>query len=125
MGSWNLRWERTAWPGIYVCGDHCRVRARVVDPRSGRLREVNRILRDTPLESALERRSSLRQELQDLLKDLPRTRVVDFGRYWLGIKEKTIDPGTYERYEAALESHAFKAFGRMEFADLRSMHVPT
>lgn len=107
MASWNLRWERTAWPGIYTCGDHCRVRVRVIDPRSGRLREVNRILRDVPLESALDRRQSLRQELQDRLKDLPRTRVVDFGRYWLGIKRKTIDPGTYERYEAALESHAF------------------
>jgi hypothetical protein len=30
MGSWNLRWERTAWPGIYVCGDNCRVRVRLI-----------------------------------------------------------------------------------------------
>jgi hypothetical protein len=74
-------------------------------------------------EEAIERRHLLRQELQERLKDLPRTRVVDFGRDWLGVKRKTIDPGTYERYEAALEDHAFKAFGRMEFIDLRGLHV--
>jgi hypothetical protein len=94
MRNWNLGWKRTQWPGVYVRGDACRIRARVVAPRSGRLREANRILRDVPLESAVDRRRSLRQELQDRLKDLPRTRVVDFGRYWLGIKKKTIDPGT-------------------------------
>jgi hypothetical protein len=49
MDSWNLRWERTAWPGIYVCGDNCRVRVRLIDARSGRLREVNRILVHVPL----------------------------------------------------------------------------
>jgi integrase len=96
---------------------------RVVDPRSGRLRELNRILRKTSGEAALGRQRSLRLELQGRLEDLPRTRVVDFGRYWLGIKKKTLDPGTYERYEAALEDHAFKAFGRMEFIDLRGLHV--
>lgn len=32
MASWNARWERSAWPGIYTCGGDCRVRARVIDP---------------------------------------------------------------------------------------------
>jgi hypothetical protein len=113
----------TAWPGIYVCGEDCRVRVRVIDARSGRLRESNRILRNVSLDAALDRQRSLRQELQDRLKDLLRTRVVDFGRHWLGLKRRTIDLGTYERYEAAFEDHAFKAFGRMEFGALRGLHV--
>jgi hypothetical protein len=75
------------------------------------------------VQEAIERRGLLRQELSERLKDLPRTRVRDFGVYWLGIKRKTLDPGTYERYEAALEDHAFKTFGRMEFIDLRCLHV--
>jgi integrase len=84
---------------------------------------VNRILRNVSPNAALDRQRSLRRELQDRLRDLPRTRVVDFGRYWLSIKRKTIDPGTYDRYEAALEEHAFKALGRIEFAALQGLSV--
>ena len=82
--------------GLYVCVNHCRIRVRVVDRRSGRLREMNRIVRDMSVQRAIARRQSLRYELTERLKGLPRTRVIDFGRYWLGIKRKTIDPGTYE-----------------------------
>lgn len=123
MASWNSEWRRTSSPGVYVCGETYRVRVRVTDPRSGRRREANRIVRDASLEDAAERRRSLRNELEARLKEPPRRRVADFGRYWLNMKRAAIDPGTYERYEAALEDHAFAYFGRIEFRDLRALHV--
>jgi integrase len=123
MATPRLSWGRTRWPGIYVCGDQYRIRVRAIDPRSGRLREVDRVVRSISLDAAVEQREALRRELDARLSELPRSRIVDFGRYWLGLKKRVIDPGTYDRYEAALEEHAFKAFGRMEFIDLRGLHV--
>ena len=66
---------------------------------------------------------AMRRELEERLRRPPRSRVVDFGRQWLAVKKSAIDPGTYDRYEAALEDHAFKCFGRMPFTDLRGLHV--
>jgi integrase len=66
---------------------------------------------------------TLRRDLEARFREAARNRVVEFGRYWLQIKKAAIDPGTYDRYEAALEDHAFKEFGRMEFRDVRGLHV--
>ena len=123
MRNWNVGWERTQWPGVYVRGGDCRIRARVVDPKSGRLREANRILRGVTAEQAVQQRSSMREELEAKLREPPRRRVDEFGRYWLGVKKAAIDPGTYERYKAALEDHAFKSLGRVQFEDLRGLHI--
>jgi integrase len=123
MRNWNLGWERTQWTGVYVRGDACRIRARVVDPRSGRLREANRILRGVAPEQALDQRQAMREGLEAKLREPPRRRVDEFGRYWLGIKKAAIDPGTYERYKAALEDDAFKSLGRIQFEDLRGLQI--
>jgi hypothetical protein len=66
MRNWNLGWERTQWPGVYVRGDACRIRARVVDPRSGRLREANRIVHGVTPEQALVQRQTMREELEEV-----------------------------------------------------------
>jgi integrase len=109
--------------GIYLRGDRLRIRVRAVDPRSGRAREANRIFGSVGIAEACEQRVAMRRELEQRLREPPRSRVVDFGRHWLAIKKTTIDPGTYDRYQAALEDHAFKSFGRMPFIDLRGLHV--
>lgn len=123
METWNSGWQRTQWPGIYVCGDAVRIRARVVDPRSGRLREVNRILNHVAPEDAVEQRRLLQEELRARLHDPPKKNVVEFGRYWLGVKRAVVDAGTYARYEDALENHAFERLGRLDFRELRSIHI--
>src|SRR6185503_17059557 len=123
MQSWNRGWERTQWPGVYVRGDLYRVRVRAVDPRSGRLRERNRIVRGIAPAEIAERRLAMRDELMAILREPPRRRVDEFGRYWLSVKRTALDPGTVERYEAALEDHAFKKLGRILFEDLRGLHI--
>jgi hypothetical protein len=123
MRTWNSGWQRTSLPGVYVRGDACRIRVRITDRRSGRRQEANRIIHNVTSVDAAERRQSLRSELEARLREPPRRRVAEFGRYWLAIKRAVIDPGTYERYKAALEDHAFECFGRMGFAELRGLHV--
>jgi integrase len=66
---------------------------------------------------------TLREELEQQLREPPRQRVAEFGRYWLKVRAPVIDPGTHARYRTALEDHAFKYLGRIEMRELRTMHV--
>jgi integrase len=123
MSSWNTNWLRTEQAGIYKSGDAWRVRVRLRDPRSGRLRETNKIFRGLAPEDAQGRRDTLREELARRLQEPPWRTVEEFGRYWLALKKPLIDPGTYDRYRGGLEDHAFKQLGRIDFEELRSLQV--
>jgi hypothetical protein len=105
MKTWNSGWQRTQWPGVYACGDAVRIRVRVVDPRSGRMREVDRILSHVAPADAVERRRQLQDELRGQLHEPPKQKVIEFARYWLGVKRSIVDAGTHARYEDALENH--------------------
>jgi integrase len=96
---------------------------RAVDPRSGRLRERNRLLDAGSIDDARALQDSLRAELRWELSEHPRQLVEEFGRYWLRLKKPLIDPGTYARYESALQDHAFQYLGRIDIGELRSMQV--
>jgi hypothetical protein len=96
---------------------------RLIDPRTGRLRERNRILHDVTPEEARATRELLRRELEGVAREPSRKRVADFERYWLTLKKPLIDPGTYARYDAALEDHAFKTLGRIDLRELRTTEV--
>src|SRR5262249_54730079 len=119
----NAGWQLTSRPGIYVGARAFRIRVRAVDRLSGRLLEANRIARNVTLEDAEVLRDSMRDELLSRSQQPPRRTVEEFGRHWLGMKRTVLDAGTYERYEAALEDHAFHSFGRVDLRELGSMRV--
>jgi integrase len=123
MSSWNSGWQRASSPGIYSSGGSWRIRIRAVDRKTGRLRERNRILEGVSFDEAQAVRESLRGELREQMREPERDKLEEFARYWLKVKRPLIDPGTYERYEAALEDHAFKRLGRVSLRDLRTMQV--
>ena len=123
MSSWNSGWRRTTSPGIYSSGTALRIRVRLLDPRTGRHRERNRIVEGVPIDQARALRESMRHELAQQMRDPPRQRVQEFGRYWLRLKKPLIDPGTHARYEDVLEEHAFKELGRIDLRELRTMQV--
>jgi len=123
MANLNMGWQRTSLPGIYSSGRSCRIRVRVADTRTGRLRERNRIVREVRLADAEVIRHALRAEIEREAKEPPRQRVEDFGRRWLKLKQAVIDAGTHARYESALEQHAFKRLGRLDLRELRITHI--
>ena len=123
MPSWNSGWQKTSAPGIYSCGTSWRIRVRRFDPRTGHRLEKNRIVADVPLDDARTLREGLRNELAEQVREPPRRRVMDFGRYWLKVKRPVIDAGTHSRYEGALEDHAFKHLGGVDLRALRTMQV--
>jgi len=110
-------------PGTYSSGTSWRIRVRLVDPRTGRLRERNRVVEGLSPEDVQALRVSLRADLAREVCEPVRTRVEEFGRHWLALKGPVIDPGTYARYTSALEEHVFKCLGRLDLRELRAMQV--
>ena len=123
MSSWNTGWRRTGSGGVYSCGGSWRIRVRRTDPRTGSRLERNRIVNGISLEDAVSARLTLRDELEQQLREPPSQRVAEFGRYWLRVKAPVIDPGTHARYRTALEDHAFRYLGRIDMRELRTMQV--
>jgi len=121
--TWNWGWKPTTRPGIYAGADGFRIRVRAVDRLSGRLLEANRIAREVTLEDAEMLRRSMRDALLSRTMDPAQRTVKEFGLYWLEVKRGIVDPGTLERYEAALKDHAFHSLGRVDLRDLGSMRV--
>jgi integrase len=80
-------------------------------------------VKGVPLDEARLARLRLGDELEQQVREPPRQRVAEFGRYWLRVKAPVLDPGTHARYRAALEDHAFKYIGRIDMRELRTMQV--
>src|SRR5262245_46283190 len=119
MASWNSGWLRTDSSGVYASTrDVYRIRIRLRDPGSGRLREANRVVRVRDLDHARALRVAMRTELEASLRQPPRRRVAEFGRAWLRLKQAVVDAGTYARYRYALEKRVFPHLGRIDVCDL-------
>ena len=108
--------EKTQYPGVERLAPNVyRVRARVLDPRTGKYRERDRMFEGTAKEADA-RRADLERELAAELEQggaqapatgsLPRRPTVgDFAAFWLASKHK-LDPETRRRYLTALDLHA-------------------
>lgn len=84
---------------------------------------MNRIVHGVTADEASERREAVRGELAERLRNPSRRTVTEFGRYWLGLKKLVVDPGTFSRYEDALERHVFARFGRARLEELRALEI--
>jgi integrase len=110
----RIKGEKTQYPGVEWIGPNVyRVRAQVLDPRTGKYRERDRRFEGTAKE-ADEFRGQLERELAEApaaaapaaTGSLPRRPTVgDFATFWLASKHK-LDPETRKRYLAALDLHA-------------------
>jgi integrase len=108
--------EKTQYPGVERLAPNVyRVRARVLDPRTGKYRERDRMFEGTAKEADA-RRADLERELAAELEQggaqapatgsLPRRPTVgDFATFWIASKHK-LDPETRRRYLTALDLHA-------------------
>src|SRR5437868_10792291 len=124
MSNWRTGWRRTVAAGVYSSrSGSWRIRVRKTDPRTGARLERNRIVEGASLDEARRIRMNLVHELEQQVREPPRQRVAEFGRYWLSVKAPVIDAGTHARYRGALEDHAFKYLGRTYVRELRTMQV--
>ena len=124
MTSWVSRWGDTIatepeMPGVWRRKDGgFRIRGRATDPRSGRLREVNRVVVD--VKRAREAASRLEVELAAIRRggavDTP-TGVPRFASYAVDLLQRKLATGVIasasgrEKWTVALEKHLIPAFG--------------
>jgi len=113
--GWSINMRRTKqratrFPGVMAVGDRTyRVRFRSPDPKTGRPREIDRVVQ---AESAAEA-AQLRERLRDAKQEPEHTRIrlADYARSWLSGVRKTLKPSTLDRYATSLDVHILPALG--------------
>ena len=115
----------TKYPGVLRVGPKTyRVRAKVKDPRTGKRKEIDRLLTDVTLQQAARKRGALLRELEGQTAAVgERVRVGEFARSWMRSKALKLDQGTSERYATALDLHILPALGDFYFDALASRDV--
>ena len=116
--------EPTKYPGVYkVSKGTYRVRGKQVNPRTGKSKEVDRIVEVRTVREAVRKRADLLEAMQDPIASGQRVRVGDYATSWLRSKALKIDVGTAERYAEALENHILPALGDLFYDALTRYDV--
>ena len=109
--------QATKYPGVQRLGDRkYRVRGKVIDPRTGKEREVDRILKCSSAAEAARQRAELLVAVQAKLQQgeslaVGRVRVGEYAQLWMKSKALKLDEGTASRYADALDLHVLPALG--------------
>ncbi|WP_045119632.1 tyrosine-type recombinase/integrase [Haliangium ochraceum] len=101
-----------------------RIRGKVRDPRTGKAKEVDRVVSDV----SAQRAAYLRAEMMDALRvsaepEAKRVRVGEYALSWMRSKALKLSPGTARTYADALEDHILPAFGDLFYDALRKQDV--
>lgn len=115
----------TKYPGVYKTGKGTyRVRGRVPDPRTGKRKEVDRVLHNVTLQQAVYKRSELMAALEnETLAPVEPTRVGVYATSWIRSKALKVDQGTAERYALTLEQHVLPTLGDFYYNALKKRDV--
>lgn len=107
--------EPTKYPGVYRVGDkEYRVRGRVVDPRTGKQKEVDRIIKGVSAQVAAHRRADLLGEvMNEESGGVSRSKVDQVADTWLELRRPSLDVSTADRYEEVIRNQLKPAFGEL------------
>ena len=102
-----------------------RIRVRGKDPRTGKLREVDRVLTGIDLAEARRLREQWHAELKASAVEEKRERVTvrAFARSWSESKAPHLKWSTIDRYAEALDKHILPAFGDLYFDSLTKKDI--
>ena len=118
------RGKATRYPGVYrVDMKTYWIRAKGVDPRTGKTKEAEKLLEGVSTQEAVRARAALVDEIRNPIGLAKRVKVGDFARSWLRSKTVKVDATTARTYADALEKHILPAFGDYWYDALRSQDV--
>lgn len=120
---------RSRYPGIEVMSDdRKRIRLRVVDPRTGRMKEMDRIITGTVQDAV-----RLREQLRDQILDAGQTnkeapRLGDYAESWIASKGLALKPSSRTWYADRLDKHVLPVLGdvyldKLTHDDLRTLQA--
>lgn len=114
----------TRYPGVYRVEDNShRVRGKVVDPRTGKTKEIDRLVIGVSAREASEMRAALIKEALGPAVDAQRMRVGEFAQSWIKTKKLKLDPATARTYADALDNHILPALGDYYYDVITPMDV--
>ena len=104
--------QRTRYPGVHKLPDgRFRVRIKARDPKTGKEREVKKVLAVATAAEASRAKEELREELESGTAPVQRIRLGTYARSWLSGKLPTLKPSTSAKYASALDTHILPVLG--------------
>jgi integrase len=114
----------TRYPGIYRIDDKTfRARGKLIDPRTGKTKEFDRVLRGVTARDAADQRAAMLKEAQGPEANGQRVRVGEFAKSWMRSKRLKLDPTTAATYADALDDHILPVFGELFYDAITPLDV--
>jgi integrase len=109
----------TRYPGVFRLDQATYwIRAKVVDPRTGKSKEIDRVLDGVTAHEAAQKRRDLIDEAKQTVQQVQKVRVGEFAQSWIASKTLKLDSTTARTYADALEKHILPALGNYYYDTL-------
>jgi integrase len=106
----------TRYPGVFRLDQATYwIRAKVVDPRTGKSKEIDRVLDGVTAHEAAQKRRDLIDEAKQTVQQVQKVRVGEFAQSWIASKTLKLDSTTAKTYADALENHILPALGNFYY----------
>jgi integrase len=99
------------------------IRAKATDPRTGKKKEVAKLLEGVTIQQAAQHRADLVEATTKPIAQAKKMRVGDYARSWIESKVLRLDASTVQTYTDALEDHILPALGDYYYDQLMSTDV--
>jgi integrase len=102
--------------GVYqVQQNHFRIRAVGVDPRTGKRKQVEKLVDGVSAQQANRMRDEMVKEIEQPAQQLQRVRVGEFAKLWMKSKVLALDAAVARTYADVLEQHILPVFGDLYY----------
>jgi integrase len=117
--------QATRYPGVFRLDQATYwIRAKVVDPRTGKHKEIDRILEGVTSHEAAQKRDLLINDIkQQTEQQAQKVRVGEFAQSWIKSKTLKLDSSTARTYAHALDNHILPALGDYYYDALTTRDV--
>lgn len=104
--------KQERYPGIIAMSDgRKRIRLRAVDPRTGRMKEVDRVV-SVPMAEAIVVKQKWRRDIRTADQvSVAVPRLADYATSWIKSRTLAVKPSTAETYAGILDCHILPALG--------------
>lgn len=114
----------TRYPGVLKIDERKYViRLKAIDPRTGKKKEVAKLLDGVSPQEAAQARAELMDGIKNPVERTGKVRVGDFAKSWIESKSLRVDSTTARTYADALEGHVLPALGDYYYDALTTTDV--
>jgi len=114
----------TRYAGVYRVDDNThRIRAVGVDPRTGKRKQVEKLVQGVSAQQASRLRAEMLEEIQRPVQTAQRVRVGEFAQSWMRSKAIGLDAAVARTYGDVLDQHILPVFGDLYYDVITKIDV--